>query len=188
MNWKNLFKASEILTQADRDELEALDKKAEPFVVVREKIEKDFVTSINRIGTLQALAEEYANNIQNDSIYQRMLMVAGMPSTLGSGHQHRDCVVNVFDRKIEEIHNEGIPAVRRVLSRALSRAEVELKKIEQKEQDEARAGDYPYLPSGKIQALQQRVLGLRNALNEKYKNEGSVQSPPHWKERLREWL
>jgi len=37
-------------------------------------------------------------------------------------------------------------------------------------------------------ALQGRVLELRNAIAAKYKFEGAIQEPSHWRERLREWL
>lgn len=188
MNWKNLFKPSEILTQTDREELEQVEKRTLPFVKVREKIEKDFVMAPDRIGRLQAIAEDYIKNIQDESLYQRMLTVAGMPSHPATGYQHHSAVAVPFDQKIEEILNDSVPVVRRVLGRALSRAEDELRKIEKKEQDEAKTEGYAYLPSGKVQALQQRVLGLRNAVNEKYRFEGSTQNPPHWRERLAEWL
>lgn len=188
MNWTALFKPTEILTPQDRAELEALEKKAEPYLRVREKIERDFVVSMHRIGKLQELAGEYIKNIQDESLYQRMLFVAGMPSNLQTGYQHHEAVAVPFDEKIQEIRNEGVPVVRRVLGRALTRAEQELKRIEQKEQQEAKSEGYPYLPSGKVQALQQRVLGLRNAVAEKYRFEGAIQNPPHWRERLAEWL
>ena len=137
MNWKNLFKPSEILTQLDREELEQIEKRALPFVKVRAKIEKDFVTAMDRIGALQAIAGDYIKNIQDESLYQRMLMIAGMPSNVQTGYQHREAVAVPFDQKIEEILNDSVPVVRRVLGRALSRVEDELRKVEKKEQDEA---------------------------------------------------
>ena len=42
MSWLNIFKKGDILTQGDRDELEAIEKKCEPYIRVRQRIETDF--------------------------------------------------------------------------------------------------------------------------------------------------
>lgn len=188
MNWRNLFKPSEILTDADRAELEAVEKKAEPYLDVRKKIERDFIPSMHRIGHLQGLAEQLVGDIKNEELYQRMIIAACMPSNLQTGYQHIEAAVGPFDAKVEEIRQGTVEIVRRVFKRALSRAEDELKKIEGRERKEADAEGYNYSPSGKVMALQGRVLELRNAIAAKYKFEGANQEPGHWRERLAEWL
>ena len=188
MIWNKLFAKGEILTEADKNELEALEKKAAPYRVVREKIDQDFVPAIDRIGRLQALAGMYVQDIKNDALYLKMIHTAAMPSDPRFGYQHREAAAQPFDAKIEEILLPTIDVVRRVLRRALSRAEDELKKTESKERKEAEAEGFTYSPSGRVQALQARVLDLRNAIACKYRHEGAVQGPGTWQERLREWL
>jgi len=186
--WKTLFKPSDILTQADRDELAALEKKAEPYRAIRARIDRDFIPAVDRIGNLQALAGQLVENIENEEIYHRMIHVAAMPSDPRFGYQHREAAAVPFDVKIEEILRPSVDIVRRVLKRALAVAEGELKKVEAKERREAEDGGFSYSPSGKVLALQSRILDLRNGIAAKYKHEGATQDPAGWRERLAEWL
>lgn len=188
MIWNKLFAKGEILTQGDREELEALEKKAEPYRKIRERIEKDFIPAMHRIGHLQGLAGQLVQDIQNEDLYQRMLICACMPSNLQTGYQHLDAAKHPFDEKIEQVLLPSIDVVRRVLKRALSRAEDELKKTEAKERKEAETEGFPYSPSGRVQALQTRVLELRNGIAAQYRHEGAIQGPGPWQERLKEWL
>jgi len=188
MNWKNLFKPGDILTDSDRAELQALEAKAEPYRKIREKVERDFVPAVDRIGNLQALAGLLVNEPDNVEIYHRMLHVAGMPSDPRFGYQHREAVAQPLDAKIEEILLPSVEIVRRVFRRALSRAEDELKRAEGRERAEAEKEGFAYSPSGRVQALQGRVLELRNAVACQYKHEGATQSPGPWQDRLKEWL
>lgn len=188
MNWNKLFGKTEILTDGDRAELEAIEKKTEPYRKVREKIERDFIPAVDRIGNLQGLAGELVKNPDDAELYERMIHVAAMPSDPRFGFQHREAAAAPFDAKIEEILEAAIPIVRRVLQRALNAAEAELKKIETRERREAEQEGYDYSPSGKVLALQHRVLELRNAIAHKYKHEGATQNPGGWRERLAEWI
>jgi len=188
MNWNKLFGKTEILTDGDRAELEAIERKTEPYRKVREKIERDFIPAMHRIGHLQGLAAEYINDIKNEELYQKMVVAACMPSNIQTGYQHIEAAAAPFDAKIEEILEAAIPIVRRVLKRALNAAEAELRKIEARERKDAEQEGYAYSPSGKVLALQQRVLELRNAIAHKYKHEGAIQNPGGWRERLAEWL
>jgi len=188
MNWKALFRPSEILTAADHAELEAIEKKTEPYRRIRQRIERDFIPAGDRIGHLQALAADLVRDPENAGIYERMIHTAGMPSDPRFGYQHREAAAGPFDAKIEEILQETIPIIRRVLTRALGATEAELKKIESRERKEAEQEGYNYSPSGKVQALQARVLELRNAVAHQYKHEGAIQNPGPWQDRLKEWL
>jgi len=186
--WKTLFKPSEILTQSDRDELATLEKKTEPYRTILTRIDEDFVTSMNRIGKLQELAGKLAEDPTNEKIYQRMIHTACMPSSLQTGYQHMEAAASPIQAKIEEVLQPAAEIVRRVLKRALSVAEGELKKVEGRERKEAEEQGYNYSPSGKVMALQSRVMELRNAIASKYKFEGATQDQAPWRERLREWL
>lgn len=188
MIWNRIFAKGEILTPNDRSELEQIEKQAEPYRKIRERIEEDFVPAMHRIGKLQELAGRFVEDIGNEALYQKMLAVAGMPSDPRFGYQHHGCVAEVFDRKIEDILRPSVEIVRRVLKRALAKAEDELRRCESKERKEAESEGFSYMPSGRIQALQNKVLDLRNGIASKYKFEGAVQSPAHWKERLAEYL
>jgi len=188
MIWDKLFAKGEILTAGDRAELEAIEKKTEPYRKVRQKIDRDFIPAMHRIGHLQGLAAEYINDIGNEELYQKMVVAACMPSNIQTGYQHIEAAAGPFDAKIGEILQETIPVVRRVLQRALSAAEAELRKVEGRERKDADQDGYNYSPSGKVLALQGRVLELRNGIAAKYKFEGAIQDPAGWRERLAEWL
>jgi len=186
--WKTLFKPSDILTQADRDELAALEKKAEPYRAIRARIDRDFIPAVDRIGNLQALAGQLVEDIGNEEIYHRMIHVAAMPANPLFGYHHREAAAVPFDQKIEEILRPSVDVVRRVLKRALDVAETELRKAEKQERKLAEEEGYNYSPSGKVLALQSRILDLRNGIAAKYKFEGATQDPAPWRERLSEWL
>lgn len=188
MNWKALFAPAEILTPGDRAELEAIEKKTEPYKKVREKIDRDFIPAMHRVGHLQGLAAKLVGDIENEELYQQMIVAACMPSNIQTGYQHIEAAAGPFDAKIDEIRQETIPIVRRVLKRALTKAEIELERVEGKEKKEAATDGFTYSPSGRVLALQHRVLELRNAVAAKYKHEGAIQGPGLWQERLREWL
>lgn len=188
MIWNKLFAKGEIFTQGDRAELEALEKKTEPYRKIRERIEKDFIPSMHRIGHLQGLAAQLVEDVQNEDLYQRMIICACMPSNVQTGYQHLEAAKQPLDAKIQEILQPSVNVVRRVLGRALSRAEEELKKTESKERKEAETEGFPFSPSGRVQALQSRVLELRNAVACKYTHEDGRQDPGPWQERLKEWL
>ena len=188
MNWKALFKPSEILTAADHAELAGIEKQTEPYRRIRQRIDRDFIDATDRIGCLQALAADLVRDPENAEIYERMIHTAGMPSDPRFGRQHKEAAAGPFDLKIEEILQDTIPIVRRVLTRALTATEAELRKIESRERKEAEQEAYNYSPSGKVQALQARVLELRNGVAAKYPHEGAIQSPGGWRERLAEWL
>jgi hypothetical protein len=186
--WKTLFKPSEILTQADRDELATLEKKTEPYRAILARIDEDFVVAMHRIGRLQELAGRLAEDPTNEKIYQRMVHTACMPSNIQTGYQHMEAASAPFQAKIEEVLRPSVEIVRRVIKRALAMAEGELKKVEGRDRKEAEEQGYNYSPSGKALALQSRILDLRNAIATKYKFEGATQDPGAWQERLREWL
>lgn len=188
MIWNKLFAKGEIFTQGDKDELEALEKKAAPYRKIKARIERDFITSSHRIEHLQGLASQLVQDIENEDLYQRMVICACMPSSIQAGFQHLEAAKKPLDEKIQEILLPSVDVVRRVLRRALSRAEDELKKTESKERKESEAEGFSYSPSGRVQALQSRVLELRNAAACKYGHEGAVQGPGEWQERLKEWL
>jgi hypothetical protein len=188
MKWHSIFKPSEILTEDDRRQLQAIEKNCEPYLAARARIEEEFCQAADRIGRLEALAEQYAADIASDEIYRKMIVAATMPSNPASGYQHREAAIRPIDGKIREIRQAAVPVVRRVLQRALDSAENELKKTEGRERKDAEAEGYEYSPSGRVLALQARVLRLRNSVAEKYRSEGAIQDPPNWTERLAEWL
>ena len=188
MIWNKLFAKGDILTDSDRAELQALEAKAEPYRKIREKVERDFVPAVDRIGNLQMLAGQLVEDIGNEEIYHRMIHVAAMPANPLFGYHHREAAAVPFDQKIEEILRPSVDVVRRVLKRALDVAETELRKAEKQERKLAEEEGYNYSPSGKVLALQSRILDLRNGIAAKYKFEGATQDPAPWRERLSEWL
>lgn len=188
MNWRNLFKPSDILTDADRAELEKLDASTAKLRDLQAKITREWPTAAERQSWLRDQAEELAKTPDDADLYRRMEITACMPDGLQTGWQHKEIVLGALGARIEEILQPSVEVVRRVLRRALSAAEAELKKVEARERKEAEAEGYNYSPSGKVQALQGRVLSLRNEVAAKYKFEGSVQDPAPWRERLAEWL
>jgi len=189
MNWLNgIFKKSAILTDADRLELERIEKEAEPYLRIRERIEKDFISSGDRLGHLRKLSEQLVANPQDETIYAEMLQTACMPATANEGWQHIEAAKRPFDEKIEAIRQSSVMVVRKVFQRALEAAETELQKLEAAEKRQSESEGYPYVPSGKILALQERALSLRNEVAARYGFEGAIQSPPHWRERLQNWL
>lgn len=188
MSWLSIFKKGDILTQGDRDELQKIEASTDDLRKLSERIEREWCTSMERPTRLRELAEKLAQDPHDQEVFNRLTLTATMPSSLNSGWQHRDIVLGVLNEKIEERLQPSVDVVRRVYSRALGMAEAELKKVESREKREAETEGFTYSPSGRVQALQGRVLVLRNAIATKYKHEGAIQNPAPWQERLKEWL
>jgi len=188
MSWLNIFKKGDILTQGDREELARIEDSTAEIRKVSEKINRDWCTAPERSERLRELGVKLAENPNDQEVFDRLTITAMMPSSLQNGYQHRDIVLGVLGAKIEELLRPSVVVVRRVLQRALDIAESELRKVESKEKKEAESEGFAYSPSGRVQALQGRILSLRNEIASKYAFEGAIQNPSHWRERLREWL
>jgi len=189
MNWKTLFKPGDILTAGDRAELERIDKKAEQHRALIERIWEEWPTATERMETLEKYAYKLAETPTDETLFQKCTVVVCMPSDPSFGYQHRDRVTAILADKIAEILSPQAAVVRRVLSRALDAAEKELKKTETREKALAAEEGYDYSPSGRVLALQKRVLDLRNSVAARYPGEENcVQHPGTWQERLKEWL
>lgn len=189
MNWKTLFKSSEVVTSADRLELEKLESGCESVRALAAKIDLEWTTSTSRIDRLRELGGAIAEDPANPELYRRLEITACMPSNLNHGWQHRDIVLDCLNKKIEQLMAPQHAIIRRCLSRALDQAEAELKKTTEKERRAAEAEGFPFSPSGKILALQQRILSLRNAVAAPVPGEdGCHQTPGDWRTRLAEWL
>ena len=188
MNWKALFKGGDIISAADKAELERLDKGTEAHRKLCDRIKEEFITSMDRIGRLQGLAGILAENPNDEKTYQKMLFTAAMPSNLQTGFQHRDAALQVIEDKIKDLAAPQHVIVRKCLKKALAAAEEELRRVEKKEKDEAKAEEFDYVPSGRVLALQQKVLGLRNEVARPIPGEELYNGLAHWTERLKEWL
>jgi hypothetical protein len=189
MNWRNIFKPADILTAGDRAELEKIDKKATQHRALIERIRDEWPTANERMDALERLGQKLAEAPTDEALFHRCTMVAAMPSDPLHGYQHRDKITAIIHRKIEEILHPQEKIVRRVLGRALDAAETELKKSEAAEKGQAKEEGFDYSPSGRVLALQKRVLDLRNAAAALYPSEeGFISHPGEWQERLREWL
>ena len=189
MNWKTLFKPADILTAGDKAELEKIDKKAEQHRALIERIRDEWPTAGERMDALGRLGQKLAEAPTDEGLFHKCTLVAAMPSNPLHGYQHRDKVTSIIARKIEEILKPQEKIVRRVLGRALDAAEAELKKSEAAEKGVAKEEGFDYSPSGRVLALQKRVLDLRNAVAAVYPGEeGFINHPGDWRERLGEWL
>lgn len=189
MNWNKLFGKNEILTPGDREALERLDESTKELRDLAARIDRDFPTSTNRENRVRELAAAVAERPQDAEAYRQMQIAAAMPSSHQHGFQHREWALGPVNERIEERLRPQHEIVRRVLRRALEQTEAELKKTEGRERKQAEEEGYSFSPSGRVIALQQRILGLRNAVAQPVPGEdGCIQSPGHWRERLREWL
>jgi hypothetical protein len=188
MIWDKLFAKGEIFTQGDRQQLEALEAKTTKLRAWVDRIKEEWPDSGWRLDLLRTLAGKLAESPDDEGIFQRMTVAATMPSDPRFGFQHREIACGTLQEKIDQMLEPSIEIVRRVIKRALDRAEAELKKVEAAEKKQSEAEGFPFSPSGKILALQERVLSLRNGLAAKYPHEGAIQGPGPWQERLKEWL
>jgi len=189
MSWLSIFKKGEIFTQADRAELERLEEGTREIRRVADKIDRDWPASSSRLDRLREQAEELASKPNDQEILNRLTTTACMPSSFKNGFQHRDVVLGVLNGKIDELMTPQHEVVRRVLRRALSVAEGELKRVEAKEKETARQESYEYVPSGKVLALQSRILSLRNEISRPIPGEENyIQHPGTWRQRLAEYL
>ena len=189
MNWNKLFGKNGILTPSDREALERLDESTKELRELADRIDRDFPTAGNREARVRELAAAVAERPQDEEAYRQMQIAAAMPSTHQHGFQHREWALGPVNEKIEERLKPQHEICRRVLRRALEQTEAELKKTEDREKKQAADEGYSFSPSGRVIALQQRILGLRNAVAAPVCGEqGYIQSPGHWRERLREWL
>jgi hypothetical protein len=189
MSWLSIFKKGEIFTQGDRAELEKLEAGTNDIRRVVEKIDREWPTSASRLDRLRELAGELATRPNDQELMNRLTITACMPSGLQSGFQHRDVVLGELNRKIEELMSPQNTVIRRVLRRALDVAEAELKRVESKEKKTAEDEGVQFVPSGKILALQNRILELRNAIARPVPGEENcLQNPGGWRERLGEWI
>jgi hypothetical protein len=188
MNWKNLFKPSEILTASDRAELEKLDDSTQQLRDLASRIHREWPDATSRIDRIRDLTSELCTRPNDADLYRRLEVAACMPSNPQTGYQHKEAALGSISKAIEAKLEPSVGIVRRVLGRALDAAEAELKKTEKQERKLAEEEGYNFSPSGRVLALQARVLELRNAVAQKYASEGAIQNPPGWRDRLREWL
>ena len=119
---------------------------------------------MGRMDRITGLAGQLAEDPKNEKLFQRMTITACMPSATNSGFQHLNGAKRPIEEKIGEIMAPQHAIIRRVLKRALDIAESELRKVEGKERKLAEDEGYDFVPSGKILALQKRILELRNGV------------------------
>lgn len=188
MSWTNIFKRGEILTPSDRAELESLDKSTADLRKAIETIDREWPASMYRLDRLRELADQLGQNPRDESLMHRLTICACMPSSVQSGFQHRDVAIGKLSEHLSRKLNPQKVVIRRVFQRALEVAETELKRVEQRDKKIAQDDGVEFIPSGKILALQNRILELRNAV-ETYSE--PLQDPPKpvgdWREILREW-
>ena len=188
MSWTNIFKRGEILTPSDRVELESLDKSTADLRKAIEKIDREWPASMQRLDRLRELADQLGKNPTDEGLMHRLTICACMPSSVQTGYQHRDVAIGKLSEHLSRKLDPQKVVIRRVFKRALEVAETELKRVEQRDKKIALEDGVEFIPSGKILALQNRILELRNAV-EIYSE--PLQDPPrpvgNWREILREW-
>jgi len=189
MNWRNILNAGEIVTQNDRKELEHLDEATTELRELAARIDREWPTSANRGDVIRQLAVKLIQRPKDEKTFQMMTTAACMPSSLQFGFQHREWALAPINEEIERRLLPQHPIVRRCFRRALDQAEGELKKTEGGERKAAESEGYDFSPSGRVLALQRKVLNLRNEIAAPVPGEENcIHAPPHWRERLREWL
>lgn len=187
MDWRKIFGA-EVVTAADRQQLEQLDKSTKSLRDLCAKIQEEWPDSMGRIARISDLAEKLAEQPTDQALYHQMTITACMPSGLQGGYQHRGAALGPIERKIDQLLAPGQGIVRRCLRRALEQAERELKKTEAAERQAAEVEDFDYSPSGRVLALQKKVLSLRNEVARPIYGEEGFNGIAPWTERLREYL
>ena len=189
MNWKNIFKAGEIVTINDRKALEQLDEATNELRELAARIDREWPTASNRGDVIRQLAVKLIQRPGDEKTFQQMTTAACMPSSLQFGFQHREWALAPINEEIERRLLPQHPIVRRCFRRALDQAEGELKRTEGGERKAAESEGYDFSPSGRVLALQRKVLNLRNEIAAPVPGEENcISAPPHWRERLREWL
>lgn len=185
----SIFKKGEILTESDRTQLEKLEETTASLRQLRDRVDREWVGASNRIEKLQSLTGELIQRPHDGELWHRLEMTAAMPSNLATGFQHIEAVKNVIGFEIDRLMLPQHAIVRRVFQRALKIAEAELVKTDKVERVEAEDGGYEFLPSGKVLALQTKVLHLRNAVGVPLPEEADpFRSAGEWRERLAEYL
>lgn len=189
MNWRKLFPVGDILPAGERQELEKLEQGTAELRKWADKIEAEWPKdSADRNERLRAMAEVFAGH-PTPELYAKLTALAGFPSQPANSCFARERVLGAIHEQVQRLMEPERPIVRRVLARAQDAAERELAKQEKTEQAAAAAEGFVYSPSGRVLALQERVLALRNAVAAHYPgNEGAIQHPGGWRLRLAEWL
>jgi hypothetical protein len=189
MIWKTMFKAGEIVTENDTKALEQLDEATNELRELAARIDREWPTSGNRGDVIRQLAVKLIQRPGDEKTFQAMTVAACMPSSPQFGYQHRDWALGPINEEIAKRLLPQHPIVRRCFRRALDQAEAELKRTESAERKAAQNEGYDFSPSGRVLALQQKVLNLRNEIAAAVPGEENcIHAPPHWRERLREWL
>ncbi len=189
MSWTSIFKRGDILTPNDRLELEAIDRSASDLRGVISTIDQEWTASTYRLDRLRELADQLGKNPKDEGLMMKLTTCACMPSSLQGGFQHREVAIG---KLTEHLNRKLFPQRKilcRVFQRALDVAESELKRVEQKEKRSAQDDAVDFIPSGKVLALQSRILELRNFVHLYSENE---QDPPQsvgdWREILKDWV
>jgi len=188
MNWKKLFEPRKILTDSDRAELEKIDEAAAPYQRLLDTLPAQMPGGIDREGRLFALAGRLAEDPTNRELADQYKWTAAMPAHPHFCQRHLEILQTTIGEKIQRLFEPQGAICRRILQRALEQAEAELKKSDAQERKAAEADGFPFSPSGKVLALQQRVLQLRNEVAAKIPGEPDYHSLPHWRQRLADFL
>lgn len=189
MNWRKLFPVGDILPAGERQELEKLEQGTAELRKWADKIEAEWPKdSADRDERLRAMAGVFAAH-PTPELYAKLTTLVGFPSHLANSWLPRERVLGAIHEQVERLMEPERPIVRRVLARAQEAAERELAKQEKAEQAAAAGEGFAYSPSGRVLALQERVLSLRNAVAARYHgDEGGISHPGGWRLRLAEWL
>lgn len=188
MKWNLIFEPKKILTDADRRDLEALDASTADLQKLLEKMGGDLCGGQTRLDRVEGTAAKLAEDPTNEELYRQLLFLSGQPSHPHFATHHVEYARRPIEARIGRLMEPQHGIVRRVFTRALVAAETELKRVESRERKEAEAEGFDYSPSGKVQALQQRVLNLRNEVAAPIPGEPNFQWNRGWRERLAEFL
>lgn len=185
MNWKTIFKTGDVVTTSDLAELQKIENSTKQLRELADRI-NTWPSRNGRLEHVGSVASQLADNPASPELYRQLELAVLIPDEID---RHRDVALREIGGRIEAAMFPQHAIIRRCLQRALDQAESELRKTETKERKLATDEDYDFSPSGRVLALQQRVMQLRNAVAAPIPGEpGCLQSPGGWRERLAEWL
>ena len=189
MDWSKIFGKSEHLSPSEKTALEDLDKSCLELKGWHKRVSDTWPkNSDDRLGKIRSLSELFATH-PSEKLHDEILMVQNFSAWPNGSWQGREALLDAIGLEISRKMEPQYDICKRVLRRALSQAEDELKKLEKRDKAEALEAGFEYSASGKVLALQKRVLGLRNDIGAPTPTEaGCVIGPLHWRERLKEYL
>jgi hypothetical protein len=189
MDWSKIFGKSDHLSPSEKTALEDLDKNCIELRAWHKRISDTWPkNSEDRLGKIRSLSELFAKH-PSEKLHDEILKIQNFSAWPNGSWQGREALLDAINLEINRKMEPQYDICKRVLRRALSQAEDELKKVEKRDKAEAQEAGFEYSASGKVLALQKRILGLRNEIEAPTPFEaGCIVGPLHWRERLKEFI